>query len=129
MAICRGEGARTSGEHEDGLRRAACGTYLRCAGDELKLHLEHGVRELRHLVERLQRLRSLPLVGGARLERHAQLRVERAAHGRVARALEGSAHVVRAHRRPQLLGRDDRLHLGHQSHRLAHVALEAARAQ
>ena len=39
----------------------------------------------------------------------AQLGVERAAHSRVARPLEGRPHVVRAHRRPKLLREDRRL--------------------
>mmetsp|Transcript_14656 Transcript_14656/g.33217 ORF Transcript_14656/g.33217 Transcript_14656/m.33217 type:complete len:375 (+) Transcript_14656:957-2081(+) len=87
------------------------------------------MRELRHLVAAGERFRPLPLVGAARLERHAQLRVERAAHRRVSRALKGCPHVVGAQRRPQLRLAYQVLHLCRQVDGILHVPLELGRLE
>eukprot|EP00966_Prymnesium_polylepis_P024888 573797-Prymnesium_polylepis.7 len=99
----------------------------RCrATSELQLHLQHRVRELRHLVERREGQRALPLVVAARLQSGAQLRVQRASDRRVTRALERGSHVLRPHRRPELLLQHQLLHLGRKPHCLVEIALELA---
>ena len=99
-----------------GWSRMGWGGVVICGGGlyarYLQLELEDCMWEVRELRERRERHRSLPLIVFAMLAAHAQIRVQRDANRRVARLLEGSAQVVRAHRRPQLLPLRRRLHLG-----------------